>query len=462
MRILFIMYDNESPKNHMPVGPCYVAGYLKAHGYDDIVYYSQDVYHYPEEHLTKYLSENHFDVAAIGFAAGYFQFRKIRKICDAINASSDRPFIVLGGHGPTPEPSFFIEETGADAVVMGEGELPFLNLVRAIESGASLKGVGGVAFRDGGQIVINKREAPIRDLDTIPFPYYEPLPMEYYVNTKIYSMRSTDRVIYMVSSRGCNYHCNFCLRLEEGIRFRSPQNIVEEIRKYKNDYGISYIFFVDELFMFSKKRVFEVTEAFIKADLKIRYFCTGRLNIATPEILDMLKRSGCVYIDYGIEQFDNDALTAMDKKQTEEEVVRAIENTQKAGIQICFNIIFGNVGDTKRSLRKSLDLLRKYNDYGQLRAIRPVTPYPGSPLYYHAIKKGLLKGPKDFYEKHKNLELLTVNFTDIPEKEFYDLMFDANKEIIEDYYEHLKKTAARSFRKVYYEKDIDFRGTRHG
>ena len=445
----------------MPLGPCYVAAYVKKYGYNDVTYYSQDVYHYPEEHLTDYLNENKFDIIGIGFAAGYYQFKKIKSICDAVNKSKNRPYLTLGGHGPTPEPEFFIREMGADAAVMGEGELPFLNLVKALDHGTPLKDVKGIAFKDGDAVIVNERERPIMDLDSIPFPYVEPLPMEYYVNQKLYGMRPTERMIYMISSRGCNYRCNFCLRLEAGIRLRSPENIVEEIKKYKRDYNISFVHFVDELFMVNEKRVRELTEAFMREKLNIKYFCTGRLNIVNQEIIDMMKKSGCTFIDYGIEQYDNRALVAMDKHLTEEDIEKGVKMTQEAGIYVAFNIIFGNLGDTRETLRKSLDFLKKYNDYGQLRVIRPVTPYPGTPLYRHAIKSGLLKGPADFYEKHQNLELLTVNFTSIPDSEFYELMLDANKEIISDYYEHAKVSATEQFRKVYFEKDVDFRGARH-
>ena len=461
MKILIVNYDNESSHNIIPVGVCYVAAYLRKHGYDDITYYSQDIYHFPAEHLTHYLNQNNFDVVAMGFVAGYHQHRKIFKICEAINRSIKRPFVVLGGHGPTPIPSFYIEMTGADAVVIGEGELPFLHLIKAIESGTLLQDVKGIAYRDGDGVTVNEREKPIRDLDTIPFPYYETLPMEYYLNAKLYNMRPVDRMMYMVSSRGCNYACNFCQRLEKGIRFSSPDRVVEELKKYKKDYGISYVVFLDELFMYSEKRVFELTEAFLKAELNMRYFCTGRLNTVTEKMLGMLKRSGCVYIDYGIEQFDNDALAGMNKRLTEDIIIKGIELTQANGFPIIFDIIFGNVADTRKSLRKTLDFFKKYNDYGQFRTIRPVTPYPGSPIYDYAIKKGMLKGPDDFYKQHVNVELPTVNFTDIPDGEYLQLLFDANKEICADYFGHLNDAAVESFRKVYFDKDIGFRGVRH-
>src|SRR5271157_5076406 len=108
MKILFINYDNGSARNMLPVGTSYVAGYLKKKSLHDISYYSQDVYHYDEAHLTHYLSKNKFDIVGIGFVAGYYQHEKIIKICRAIDQSENRPFVVLGGHGPTPVPEFYI------------------------------------------------------------------------------------------------------------------------------------------------------------------------------------------------------------------------------------------------------------------------------------------------------------------------------------------------------------------
>jgi anaerobic magnesium-protoporphyrin IX monomethyl ester cyclase len=462
MKILFAVYDNEGDHNLMPLGVLYVAAYLRKHGYTDIHFYNQDVYRYSEAHLKEYLSKNKFDIIGLGFVAGYFQHHKIQALCKAINKATYRPFMVLGGHGPTPVPEFYLRITGADAVVMGEGEIPFLNLVKALENHDSLSDIKGIAYREGNEIRINEREKPIKNLEEIPFPYVEGIPLEYYVNAKPpLKLKPTDRLISMITGRGCNYSCNFCLRLEKGIRLRPIEAVIEEIKKYIRDYNISYMIFWDELFMVSEKRIAEFSEAILRENIKINYWCTGRLNIVNDNILKLMKRSGCVYIDFGIEQFDNHALKAMNKKQTEDQIVHGIEMTQQAGISVAFNIIFGNVGDTRESLKKSLNLLKKYNDYGQLRVIRPVTPYPGSPLYYEAIARGLLKGPEDFYEKHQNLERLTVNFTDIPDAEFYRLMFEANQEIIEDYFNYTKNNLIERFRNVYQGVDVCFRGARH-
>ena len=461
MKILFVVYDNESPRNLIPLGSLYVAAYLKKHGYTSISFYSQDIYHFPESHLTEYLSKNEFDIVAMGFVAGYFQHKKILSICKAINNVKKRPFIVLGGHGPTPIPEFYLKTTSSDAVVMGEGELPFLNLVKAIEGNLPLTEVKGIAFRSGDEIIVNQREHPIKDLGSIPHPDFDYLPMEYYINAKMFQMKPTDRMIPMITSRGCNYRCNFCQRLEKGMRFRPIEDVIDELKKLIKDYRITFVVFWDELFMASKNRIVEFSEAILRENIKINYWCTGRLNTVNEEIAKLMKRSGCKYIDYGIEQFDNLALKAMSKKLTEEEIIRGIEITQKEKIWVAFNIIFGNVGDTEQTLRKSMALLEKYNDYGQLRVIRPVIPYPGSALYDTAIEKGLLTGPDDFYSKHTNLELLTANFTNIPDDKFYELIYNSNKKIIEDYYEHCKAQTIESFRRTYFENELNYRGARH-
>ena len=447
MKILFVHYDNGGAQNPIPMGPCYVAGYLKEHGYEDITYYSQDVYHFSEHHLTEYLNTHHFDVLGLGFVAGYYQYDKILRICEAINRSKDRPFVVLGGYGPSPVPDFFLEKTGADLVICGEGEVGMLELVKKASKG-QLYYLPIVEFK------------PIKDLDTIPFPYYDPLPMEYYLNQKPFAnMRATDRFLPMITSRGCPYSCNFCQKQTHNIRFRSAQNVAEELGKYVSDYGVNFVQFWDELFVISEKRTYALTRAIMPFD--IHYWCTARVNTVNKDILAMLKESGCVYIDYGIEQFDNVALRAMNKKQTEEQILNAIKLTQEAGIKIGFNIIFGNLGDTKESLRKSVNLLSEYNDYGQLRTIRPVTPYPGSPLYDIALEKGLLTGPEDFYNKHKNVELLTCNFTDMTDDEVHELLWQANYDIIEEYYDYLKTDMQIDFAKVYYDRELSFRGARH-
>ena len=138
-----------------------------------------------------------------------------------------------------------------------------------------------------------------------------------------------------------------------------------------------------------------------------------------------------------------------------------IGNTLASGISPGFNIIFGNIGDTKETLEKGVEFLLKYDDHAQLRTIRPVTPYPGSPLYYHAIEKGLLKDVEDFYkDKHINSDLLAVNFTDMTDEEFHRVLLEANKRLLTHYYNSQREEMTRVAEDLYLNRNASFRGFR--
>lgn len=461
MKILFIAYDNESYLTNFPLGIGYLAAVLRQKGCE-VSIYNQDVYHFPEEHLTAYLTHNHFDLVGVGVIGGYYQYRKLLKISQAINSVPQRKFCyVIGGHGPSPEPEFFLRKTGADVVVMGEGEVVVNNLVDALANGSSLSEVKGVAYRDGQEVTINPREQLIKDVDAIPFPAWDLFPMDYYTLMRPPGIRPTERSQMVFTGRGCPYSCNFCYRMDPGFRPRSSENILEELGRLKQDFYVTFFEFLDDLFMVSEKRVMEFCEKLIKADLGIRFTCQGRLNFASREVVRTLKKAGCAFINYGIEAMDNQVLENMNKKLTVEQIIKGIENTVAEGLHPGLNIIWGNIGDNAETLRKGVEFIKKFSTYAQLRTIRPVTPYPGSPLYYYAIKKGLLEGPEDFYErKHVNSDLFTVNFTEHSEEECYQLLLEANQALIDDYLEHQKKSYRELLNKLYIERDASFRGFR--
>ena len=461
MRVLLVVYDDGAHLHLFPLGMAYLAAILQDEGFD-VEIYSQDLHHYPENHLTSFLNTNQFDLVGVGVIGGYYQYRKLIKISKAINSSKQRPFFVIGGHGPSPEPEFFLRKTQADAVVIGEGERSFVKLLNALSNGTSLKYVKGIAYREEDRIYVNDRRPLIEDIDSIPWPLYDLFPIEYYRLMRPPHASRTDFVICMITGRGCPFKCNFCYRMDEGIRFRKIENIVEEIQYLKKTYGITYIFFYDELFMSSVERTEKLCKAFIQNKLNLKWFCSGRLNFARENLLRLMKEAGCVSISYGIEALDNQILINMNKALNTKQILDGIEATLRAGINPGFNVIFGNIGESKETLQKGVEFLLKYDDCVQFRNIRPVTPYPGSELYYHAIEKGLLRDCEDFYEnKHINSDLLTVNFTNMSDDEFYRCLFEANQRLMKNYFEMKLLKGLEEVNKIYLQKDASFRGFRH-
>jgi anaerobic magnesium-protoporphyrin IX monomethyl ester cyclase len=460
MRVLLVVYDNDSYTHYFPQGLAYIAAVLRANGID-VEIYNQDVHHYPDDHLTDFLNRNKFDVIGCSIIAGYYQYRKLLKISNAINNAKDRPYYILGGHGPAADPEFFLKKMEADAVVIGEGEETIVELLDAISNHQSLEKVRGIAFRDGNSIVVTEKRTLIKDIDSIPFPAYDLFPIEYYRLAREPNCHPTDFLMPVLSGRGCTFTCNFCFRLDKGFRPRQNEAIIEEIRFLKANFGINYIVFSDELLMSSIPRTIDLCQAFIEAKLNVKWWCNGRLNYATPEVLRLMKKAGCVFINYGIEAMDDQILKNMKKALTTEIITSGIEATLKCGISPGLNIIFGNIGENRETLRKGVEFLLKYDDGSQLRTIRPVTPYPGSPLYYYAIEKGLLKDCEEFYEKkHRNSDLLAVNFTDLTDDEFHQSLFEVNKTLLENYFKNRLDQQIETARNLYCEEDISFRGFR--
>jgi radical SAM superfamily enzyme YgiQ (UPF0313 family) len=460
MRILLIVYDNDSYISVFPLGLAYLATVCREAGHE-VRIYNQDIYHWPESHLLDLLNREHFDVIGIGVIAGYYQYRKLLELSTAINEARDRPFYVIGGHGPAPEPEYFLKKTGADTVVIGEGEVTLVELLEVLEGKREMSSVNGIAFLKDGKCIQTTKRAPIQNVDDIPFPAWDLLPMNHYGLIREANVKNSERSMLVLSGRGCPFNCNFCYRMVEGYRPRSAEGIIEEIGVLQKDYNISYINFQDELLMSSVQRIVELCEAFIKSKLKFRWFCNGRLNYARPDVLKLMKEAGCVFINYGIESLDEKALRAMNKALTVKQIISGVENTLATGISPGLNIIFGNIGETAESLKLGVDFLLKYDDHAELRTIRPVTPYPGSPLYYYAIEKGLLKDCEDFYEnKHINSDLLSVNFTDMSDNEVHRLLYEANKKLLKKYYSVQLKKTIENTQKLYLEKNASFRGFR--
>jgi len=321
--------------------------------------------------------------------------------------------------------------------------------------------VKGIAFLEKGKLVKTEPRELIEDIDSIPHPAWDLFPMDYYTLIRMPHTENKDRVFTMLSGRGCHFKCNFCYRMDKGFRPRSAKSIIDEIKLLKERYGINYISFADELTMASVERTKELCNAFIKENLNIKWLCNGRLNFATTDLLKLMKKAGCVFINYGIECMDDQILKNMNKVLTVKQIKDGIKATLSVGISPGFNIIFGNIDEDEKTLQKGVDFLLKYDDGSQLRTIRPVTPYPGSPLYYYAIEKGLLKDVEDFYEnKHTNSDLMSVNFTKLSNDEFYRVLFEANRKLIKNYFNNKCKNQIEVARKLYFERDASFRGFR--
>jgi radical SAM superfamily enzyme YgiQ (UPF0313 family) len=242
--------------------------------------------------------------------------------------------IVLGGQFPT----FCYERLLGDfpeinAIVRGEGEVPFLEFVRRALADESWEDVPGVCFRRNGEVIANPPPPLIADLDSLPFPARDTLP----------AVRSVGAMVSVSSSRGCPYHCTFCstpnfYRLSPGPiwRARSHGNVVEEIQRLVKDHDVRRFIFVDDNFIGvgprGKQRAREVAEAMIRADLDVEFFLSCRVTDVEEDLFSLLKRAGLSTVGLGVESGVQRQLDTYGKATTVEDNKRAIGLLRKIGV----------------------------------------------------------------------------------------------------------------------------------
>lgn len=438
MRILLIVHDVYQDDNAFPLAEGYIASSLRKQG-NEVQILCMDVFHQSNEWLARFLKHNKFDIIGIGFMAARFR-ETILPLCKTINKHKGNAKLVLGGHCPSAIPKYVLGTTNADAVVVGEGEFAITQDMKGIKLG-KLNG----------------------NINNLPFPAWNLTPMKHYITCKQYpGQKQNENSISIVTSRGCVNKCSFCYRMTKGLKMRGIKNVVDEIEKLYYGYNVHYFEFTDECFVPHKKRLERLREELDERNLSIHYWCAVRTNLVDEDTLNLLKETGCKFINYGFESMDWNVLDMMHKNTTPEDNIQAARLTKEKGILFGMNFIWGMPGDTVETLNQNKEFIMKYNTYGQIRTIRPVTPFPGCELYYKAINEGLLEGEEDFFNRFKNSDKITVNYTNLTDNEMYDALYKTNSELIDDQLQGKQAEQMKNnFYRLYYEPNYVFRGARH-
>jgi radical SAM superfamily enzyme YgiQ (UPF0313 family) len=454
-RVLFVTPDQYDKFPNFTSGPAYLAAVLEQNDYDIEIFHGTCLHLGPKD-LERFLkSRKHFDFIGIGYLSNYVH--DVIEYIKAIRVASPLSKVIIGGNGFSPLPGFYLAKTGADYGISGEAENSMLNLLNALTCNESIIELPSISFRDGSEIFVNKKREPVPDVAKIPLPAYHLYPLDLYIQYSNTGYHKGRKFFNILTSRGCPYTCNFCYRLEEGHRYRPFNDVLSEFHLLNDKYGVTDFGFNDELFMTSKKFVKEfctnLINAFDKGELpRITWSTTGRFNIVDKDTAEIMAAAGCRQILFGLESGDSKVLEIMNKKTTEDQIRYGIQVTKDAGMNVSLPCMFGNIGETAESIAKTVKILIdcKPDEY---RLLRPVTPYPGSPLYEYALSKGLLKDHEEFFQLSRNPDLLTINFTDMSNDQFYKELYKANEELIDSYHKSSIEEEKSIFKNMYFKND---------
>lgn len=297
--------------------------------------------------------------------------------------------VVMGGYHPTFNFIETLEDENVDIVIRGEGEYIMLNLVQALENQSSLHDVKGIVFEDKNskEIVVNPEAPLIQDLDELPFPALNLLPMEKYRLLDMDTHMTT-----MITTRGCPMQCSFCSSAAmhgKKIRERSVENIVDEIEYLKTNYDIDTIAFMDDTFTLKKRKVMAICDEILKRNIEIMWGCTSRVDTLDEKLLKKMKEAGCITIFIGVESADQQQLDNMCKNTTIAKIENAFKIAHKLKIRTIASVALGMPGDTKEIMNKTVKFVHKLKPNYAIYSL--ATPYPGTRFYKEAFEKNLIK-----------------------------------------------------------------------
>jgi anaerobic magnesium-protoporphyrin IX monomethyl ester cyclase len=364
-----------------------------------------------DEEIKKRITNYSPDV--VGITCLYSsQLPFIKRICRIAKETKQKTITIIGGTHPTFLPRETLEEKSIDIIVLGEGEDTLPSLLRQLKEGQDLSNLDGIAFRRNGQVQVNPRTRCIEDLDGLPFPAWELLPMKKYsiINIPMSSISKSRYWAPILTSRGCPEKCIFCSSVNfwgNRYRGRSAENVLDEIELLVKEYKIKEIQFCDDNVILDKERAKKIFQGII--DRKLNIFWNTPNGIALwkldEEMLELMKASGCYELALAIESGDQEVLSKIIKKPLNLAKVESLtKSIQRLKIRTHSFFIVGLPGESKEQICRTFSFARKLKLTSAVFFI--ANPLPGSRLYEICKAKGYLKEDFDF----ENIDYCKSNY----------------------------------------------------
>jgi anaerobic magnesium-protoporphyrin IX monomethyl ester cyclase len=378
-----------------PLGLGYIHALLRRHGYDSRIVNCSG---WSWTKTARFLRQERPDV--FGVSVFTFNRHEAMRLAGLARQANPSCFIAAGGPHATHLPRALLETyPQIDVVVRGEGEETMLDLVRMLdrrEPRQHLSRIAGIAFRDTADtppdssrtaaseragdrdsVILETPDRPvIMDLDRLPHPAAEP------------AMVGVDPVTqfeFVITSRGCPAACTFCSSPDfwgRSLRFRTAENMIEEVRLLRERHGVVYVSVRDDTFTVNKKRVIDFCRMLIDQKIDLLWDCQSRVNAVDDERLVWMRRAGCTHIQYGVESGSPRMLQRLNKGITIEQIRAAAAATRRVGLGLSIYLITGIDSETDADLAATLGLIEAIRPHDGL--VSPMTVYPGTALYDEA------------------------------------------------------------------------------
>lgn len=315
-----------------------------------------------------------FSVLTVAFKNAILVSRELKKLYpDSI--------IVFGGIHPTAIPDECLSYEHIDVIFQGEAEKSLIEFYKCVKAGKDFKYLDNICYKENGQVLHNRRNFILDDLDNYPsFPYH-------LFNSKPYDFG------FILTSRGCPYRCIFCsntLTSGRKYRFRSAKVITQELAILCHKYNRRYVQILDDNFLVNKERVYLLIDEINKKglDKKMTFNFQARGDSVDLKLLERMYDAGFRSIFFGIETASDRLMKIIKKNETVDQCIKAVQMAKKIGFHVSATFMYALPGETHQDRMDCVRLTRELN----LDMVRynNATPYPGTKFYYIAKKENRL------------------------------------------------------------------------
>jgi len=374
-------------ENSAPILPplelAYIASYLKSKGHTvslvDAHALGLDLHHI--EGIVKEFNPDLVGTTSNSpiFSFIYSVYSRALEMMRIVKQVAPQAKTFLSGYHPTMSPKEALNEDCIDYAIIGDGEIPVANLCEALKNGVELKNVEGIGFKEGDEIVINKRGPHVKDLDIFPMPAYDLLPMEKYrfASNSPRPMKG----VSLRASRGCSFDCFFCPSpgfAGRALSTHSPEYVVNTMNHLHDRYGFDQFQMHDDNFGVNKQWLLRFCALLKENKIKFSWDCYERFDLLREDVLIAMKEAGCRMISLGVESGTEEILLKV-KGLTKKKVEDGMKLLRDLGFKVRLFFMIGQPSKTTEDVKRTIQYAIKLNPDVFLATIS--IPYPGSDFH---------------------------------------------------------------------------------
>jgi anaerobic magnesium-protoporphyrin IX monomethyl ester cyclase len=383
----YFLYDDPKElkimKPYVPLGILYICSHLRKKGFDVEVF---DTTFSSLRDLTRHLQAE--PPSVLGVYANLMTRKKALEIVRIARESGWKT--IVGG----PEPGAYVREyleSGADVVVLGEGEVTMEELLPVLRqnSDSELSKVNGIAFLgEQGQVHQTAPRTQITDLDAQPWPARDAIDVMRYVRT--WRDAHGQGSLSFITARGCPYRCRWCSHQVFGMthRRRKPLAVVDEVEWLLSTYHPDMVWIADDVFTIHHGWLRQYAAEMRRRGLHIPFECISRADRLSDEVVDLLAELGCFRVWIGSESGSQRILDSMERGVTVEQVQSAVSACKTRGIQTGMFLMWGYQGEELQDIEQTIEHVKRSDPDIFFTTI--AYPIKGTP-YYKSVADSLVQ-----------------------------------------------------------------------